>query len=322
MSNVKCKYFVGLHDLEIEDNTDLKEGIKLDNDVFLTNNKKVIKNLIPEKLIPAIGLSEYKNLLSLNAVVYMTIEIPKEKFDERISLVKFLKLNAILCQAFWLVKDNAVRMELGHLIYRTDIRTVLHSNYLSSMYTTHLGEFKSEKFNVKELESLNDLQNFLFYISQDKAKQNYTSLGDEHNRVQRAFLFIQAARCTYDIGVKVAEFCTAFECLFAVSTTELKHRLAEIIGIILGKDREEKLKIYRDIQKAYDLRSAVVHGDSIPSRYSKQEYQLLKETASNCDYYLREIYKRFKTDEDLFKTFAEKSKEDLQSYFMDLIFKD
>ncbi|GET33245.1 hypothetical protein PbJCM13498_21080 [Prolixibacter bellariivorans] len=320
MDEIECKLLVGLHDIQID--TNLKKGVELDTNVFLTNDKGIIKELIPEKLIPVIGLNEYHNLLSLNAFVYATIKIPKKKFDERTVLTHFLELNALLCQAFWLIKDNSVKMELGHLIYRKDNYLNTHSNYLSSMYTTQLGDSKLTKFSSGEIQHIGDLQRFLFFISQNKTKQKYTKLVKEHNRVQRAFLFIQSARCATDIGIKVAEFCTAFECLFAVSTSELKHRLAEIISILLGKEKKEKLEIYKHIQKAYDLRSAVVHGDSIPSRYSKMEFQLLKETSNNCDEYLRQIFNDFISDENLLNTFIDYPKDELQDYFLGLLFKE
>ncbi|WP_340833053.1 hypothetical protein [Polaribacter sejongensis] len=322
MNKVKCKLIVGLHDIEIDNNIDLKKGIELDTNVFLTNNKKVIEELIPEKIIPGMGLSEYNNLLSLNAIVYTIVEIPEKAFNERTILINFLDLNAILCQAFWLIKDNSVRMELGHLIYEKGNRLGLHSNYLSSMYTTQLGKQIPKKFNINELQTLGRFQKFLFDTLKNKTEQTYTSLVKEHNRVQRAFLFIQSARCADDIGIKVAELCTAFECLFSVSTSELKHRLSEIISITIGKDKTEKLIIYKHIQKAYDLRSAVVHGDSIPSRYSKMEFQLLKETVNNCDNYLRLVFNKFISDEELFSVFTENSKDELQSYFLNLIFED
>jgi|GEM_PF-6767218 len=322
MNIIKCNFLIGLHNITIDNKIDLKNGIELTKGFFMTNNKSIISELVTKDFIPVMGLNEYENIHTLSLVVYRRGGIPEEEFDERKDLIAFLKFNALLCQALWLIKDNAVLIELGHLIYVNNRLKTLHSNYLNVMYSNHLGESTTEEYTLDELQKIPEILTFLLSISEGKANQNYTNIINEYNRIERAFIFIQSARATYDVGVKVGQYCTAFECLFSVSNTELKHRLSETIGFLLGVDQASKRKIYNDMQKAYDLRSSVVHGDTISSKYSKQEYQLLKETAKNCDNYLREIFNKFFVDKNLFEIYAHKSNEELQSHILDMIFKD
>ena len=322
MNIINCNFLIGLHNITFDDEIDLLNGIQLSEGFYLTNNKSIITELITRDAIPIMGLNEYENIHTLSFVVYRKDGISEELFDERKDLIGFLKFNALLCQALWLIKDNAVLFELGHLIYTNKKKKTLHSNYLNVMYSNHLGESNTEKYTLVELKKIPEILTFLLSISEGKANQNYTNIINEYNRVERAFIFIQSARATYDVGVKVGQYCTAFECLFSVSTTELKHRLSETISFLLGNNQDTKRKIYNDMQKAYDLRSSVVHGDTISAKYSKQEYQLLKETAKNCDSYLREIFNMFFTNKDLFLIYAHKSNDELQSHILDMIFRD
>ena len=318
MSKMDCTFLITLHNLKISEN--LGTGIELDKNVFLTNDIETIKGLVTEKVIPIIGLSEYHNIINAGAVVYTNTQLDIDNFDERTSLIKFLKLSALLCQAFWLIKDTSVCSDLGHLIYIKDKSINVHSNYFTSQYFNCVGETAQTEFSLNELNLLSQYQYFLFHLSENKANQNYTALVTEHNRLQRASFFIQSARSQNDIGIRISQFCIALECLFSISNSELKHRLSETISLILGKGFEEKQKIYFDIQKAYDLRSSITHGDPIPAKYLKNDYQLLKDVCYNSDQYMRSIFTNLITDNILYHHLTKSSNDDLQKYFLGLIF--
>jgi hypothetical protein len=318
MSKLDCTFLVTLHHLKIPENLGI--GIELDKNVFLTNDDETIKGLIPEKLIPGIGLSEYRNIINAGAIVYTNAQLQIDKFDERLALIKFLKLSALLCQAFWLIKDNSVCTDLGHLIYKKNESISLHSNYFSSQYFNCTGETSKTDFSVDELNLLAHYQYFFFHLSENKSNHNYSALVTEHNRIQRASFFLQSARSQNDIGIRISHFCSAFECLFSISNSELRHRLAETISLILGKGSEEKGKIYFDIQKAYDLRSSITHGDPIPAKYLKNQYQMMKDVCYNCDEYMRKIFIRLTTDNILYHHLSKSGVEELQKYFLSYIF--
>ena len=96
-----------------------------------------------------------------------------------------------------------------------------------------------------------------------------------------------------DLPHKVANYCTSFEALVSTSSTELSHQVSERVAVLIGKDSAEAEKIYRDLKRAYDTRSKLVHGDQLTATNDRYLIE-----AQNCDKYLRRVLNTvlFETD--------------------------
>jgi len=53
---------------------------------------------------------------------------------------------------------------------------------------------------------------------------------------------------------------TVFEALLTTGQSEISHQVAERVAIILAKDADSRMALYKEIKSLYSLRSEIVHG--------------------------------------------------------------
>jgi len=98
---------------------------------------------------------------------------------------------------------------------------------------------------------------------------------------------------------KLINFIIAFEALFLKRALgELGYRLALRCAYFLGKDEEERKKIFEIVRGAYDIRSKIVHGASKSSNeilkiLNKLNLKTLEELSMQVEEYLRKSIKMF-----------------------------
>ncbi len=98
---------------------------------------------------------------------------------------------------------------------------------------------------------------------------------------------------------KLIDFITAFEALFLKGVEgELSYRLALRCAYFLGKDEEERKKIFEILRGAYDARSKIVHGEPTLSKsfnkiLNKLNLKSLAELSIQVEEYLRKSIKMF-----------------------------
>ena len=83
--------------------------------------------------------------------------------------------------------------------------------------------------------------------------------------------------------MKILHYCTAFEALFASSTGELTHQLAERVACFLEPPGEARVQIFKTFKLAYGFRSRIAHGGTVV----KKDLPELIEMSIACDDYLR-----------------------------------
>jgi hypothetical protein len=89
--------------------------------------------------------------------------------------------------------------------------------------------------------------------------------------------YIKLALEYFIISTEIKNISLAFVALniclevFVKGNLELKYRISRHLSIICGKNEESSLNIFQNIQKLYDLRSAIVHGEII------NKYEIVKE---------------------------------------------
>ncbi|KYG80731.1 HEPN domain-containing protein [Roseivirga echinicomitans] len=311
---IQAKYLINLYELKLPNEP---VNLNIEGNLYLSNNPKTIEDFFNEEAIPIAGINEVHHTYQSRTYLTDSEKHHESNFDERQNLIVALKKAVLFCQALWLLKDNSIRTELGHLIYTTQDGNILHSNYLSSLFNNALAQSATTEFKIGELEKAVHYYKLLYKISYIELSP-ITNLRKDTSRITRAYFFLQAARASNDLGTKISQYCTAFECLFSTSNSELKHRLSETVALFLGGNNP--LEQYKNMQLAYDLRSSIVHGSHVSTKYSKNNFQLLKETALNCDEYFRQSLKRILDDEAIFELFTNGKSEELNSFFLNLVF--
>jgi hypothetical protein len=93
---------------------------------------------------------------------------------------------------------------------------------------------------------------------------------------------------------KLIDYMISFESLFMKETQELRHRLSVRVSRFLKGKYNERKDLFSDFKKIYDIRSAIVHGESInPKDLKKLKVESLSELVSNVEEPLRESIKKF-----------------------------
>jgi hypothetical protein len=213
----------------------------------------------------------------------------------------------------WLAKDNAADSELGFLTYIPGLVQRTHSNALSVAYGMADGSKTVISFSRTELKEIRAY--YRAFVGEIDPPTPYGVLRSELGRTMRAFYWIQAGRAARGLGERIASFCTAMESLFATSSSELAHQLAERMALFLSDEPEDRLRIYREVKRAYGIRSRVVHGDVL--RQSKVAELL--ESSLACDALLRQTIQKAATNEEARKA-LEGGNDDLDQYFLGSLF--
>lgn len=96
----------------------------------------------------------------------------------------------------------------------------------------------------------------------------YRPLTWEVNRISTALSYFWSAIITKEPNQLFTNLSILLECLLSTDTQELAHKISERAAIILGKNSEDRLAIYKDIKKIYGQRSKIVHGEGVPAKGS------------------------------------------------------
>jgi hypothetical protein len=315
--NYKCIFFNNVHGLNSENiEMILSKRFKL----IISHDEKKIEKFYSPVVLTITGRAQYDLAVSLKKFVWTEFPCPKDENFEKIHSW-FLKASTIISNAFWLVKDNSIRFNTGHLSYMDDKSITVKSNTVNSQYSNCLGKKDVITYSKDEIINALEYFDFLFGITLSKEKGGLDHTSAEANRINRAYYFIDLARKTYDIGTKVSLHCSAFECLFSVATAELKHRLSETIANFIGGNFEEKKEYYCQIKEIYDLRSSVTHGSGINKKLFKNNEESLSKIGENCDNIMRQCILKIISDESLKSLYFSNNNDKISNFFTDLIFK-
>ncbi len=221
--------------------------------------------------------------------------------------------------ALWLVKDNAVNVELGFLEhpYRDPIRISVSSNSRAIRFSDAADEFPVYEFLEQELRDARDIYVALFEknaLQIDLALSTRT-VSPESTRFDRVLYFAQGARGASDLGMKVATYVTCFESLFSTETSELAHKLAERVAFFCGDTPATRFEVFKTVKVAYTIRSRTVHGDKLPAKLAAQA----KPTAQQCDALLRSALNKILTAPGMYEVFVG-SPDKLENYLTRLVF--
>ena len=234
--------------------------------------------------------------------------------------------------ALWLLRDNAVDVKAFYIEIGNENEDTVIKTWGSMILSNAVGTRSTETFTLEELRTA-----FERYITQagplvaasrDSIAPSLTPRGDDLTmqwtrvvaqkgvpRFARFWHFIMTGRGTSDLGIKIANYCTALESMFTTDSNELVHKIAERVACFLRTTGTERKEVFRHIKEAYSLRSKVVHGDVI----APAKLKIIATVAKNLDGYLREIMNLILEDPSIQQVFNRQA-DGLSEYFEDLIF--
>ena len=299
--------------------SNLGHGEKITDKIFITNDGSFIENLLSPFFHEVAGTLEAHYLKNTGAVAYSIEEtqpFPDDEAAIRFLLERLAEVKVFL-QMLWLVKDNSVNVDLGYLEHPYKSakpgRTNVSRNSFAHVFSTARGDVLTTEFTREELRRARHLRRdskwTVVLTPQVATDERFT-------RYDRAFYFLQAARASSDLGVKIANYCICFEALFSTDPQELSHKLGERIACFLEKDPANRIDVFHTIKRAYAIRSKIVHG----GKGSSKLWEQLREVSVSCDSIVRRILVRI-IEESSFQRYFQQATSDkeVEEYFVSLV---
>lgn len=294
---------------------DLLSGVSVGNESFITNHFGKIQNFLDAEWKSQLGEFEQSRFRHAGLYVYRTHtwEADEDKPDPTRLLTEWMYWNQRWLMNLWLVRDNAGSLSNGYAKSTTSPRLTNglvirpHFSYTDASGKTYAGQ--SVPFTKEEIEATTDMLRFWELEESESFMKVVLRSGEK--RLGRADEFLQRARMTEEIEIKIAMYCTCLEALFTTSNHELRHQLSERVALFLGQDPVERREIYSMMKTVYDVRSAVVHGGEVKDRYKA----LTPSDISNkCDEIVRRVFRKVYSESN------GKLRSDLDQFFLAKIF--
>jgi hypothetical protein len=281
--------------------------------IKLTNNLSFIQKYSHADFTEEIGLIEHRNLFDLApAVVFSEGHFDNEKITDIAFLNRHLDLLRIFFHCLWAVKDNAVDYELGFLFYASPLGHGTASNQFTGANYNCTGTFANTEFSVQEINQATELLKKTFIL--EERRNPVIIKAPEVGKIAISNYFVQNARISSDLGIKIANYCSALETLFTNDITELSHKLAERVSLFLESEIEKRKDIFKVVKKAYDFRSKVVHGAML----DKKQLENFQTLTTKLDDICRRVVTYCYTTEDSDHVFM-LSVDKQEEYFLNLI---
>lgn len=317
MSAKKYNFVTSLENFVVEGQ--LGSQWTLTADLKISTSMKVASKIVTPPLRRSIGDIEANAILSGNPFLYTITDYPLDNTSPESQLQILNSRLMIALQFFnllWLIKDNAVDFGSGFLQYPYESNVQMarvSANSWSTRYSTAKGELKVTKFSKTELQQAISMHRSLYgpKTTTDVSGSLTPSTAGTIDRIARAFFFLQGARAFQDPAQKVANYCTCFEALLSTSRFELSHQVAERVAVLIGEDTSNSLEIYRNIKKAYNTRSILVHGDELKPLEEQYVSQALY-----CDDYLRRALIAIFSNQEIADIIIRKSKQTIDEFFL------
>lgn len=203
----------------------------------------------------------------------------------------------------WLVKDNSINLKTYFAHNPSEGRYLMRSRGMQ--FSNCKGLFEDVSFTTQELEKCLELHGIVYELSgslkfDGKVKDSEAAKGkgiqssginevnyNDHNRLTRALLFLQGARTTTLLPLKISFYIGVLECLFSISDGEISHKVAERVALYLGSDFTQRDKFFKQIKTVYDIRSKFIHGQILPKGSRTSEELITK--SSEIDEILRKL---------------------------------
>lgn len=299
--------------IDLEFTQKLSEPIKLQDNTFITNNATHFRGYIKPEHYIGMGSLEGDFIYKGGPVVYKKC-LCKDIEGSHVALVEFMRDVHAFFMSLWIVKDNNANIELAFAISKKDSH--VHSNSLTYYNTQHNTDNTLITFTNDELEKVSELCQSHFIGMSAELEPSLTMSQKQIKRPQVAISFLQQARSSSDIGVKIANYCSYFEALISTNSAELTHQLSERAAFLLRDIPQERYEHFKKTKKAYGVRSKIVHGDVL----STSQLTSIEETSLHCDQVARELMDATLENADFLTALNDKDNSVLDEYLIKKVF--
>ncbi|MDR5860702.1 hypothetical protein FZZ93_07450 [Halomonas eurihalina] len=310
LTPLKVAFITALDFFEIKELS--KEPEEINDNLFLTNNKKHFSSFFTEKHIKNLGSLEYLHLTSGRPVIFSTKNF-STPFNPDTELLDFLREVQGFLYKTWLWKDNSANCQLAFALGTGFDLT--SSNCLPVFNSSASGENKALKITLKEAKELKNKYGISISAIKEKNFPEDTALKKHLGRLTVANHHIREARNNRDIGFKIANYCSFFETLFSTDSSELSHQLSQRVSFFLSKQPTERIHHYTLLKKAYSIRSKAVHGDMLDSKQKE-----LKKISQHCDQLARDCLIKISKSTRLSQLFNNGSRNEISNFLLEVIF--
>ena len=325
---IKLRFSQPTRGLRIQEN--LGPGISFSPLFYLTNDRSVIAKLLGPEIAVGMGVHYAQDVLTSEAVMYLEGEVSQtaEALGE-FGVDGFVHYCMEFLLSLWMVKDHAIDLLPAILRILPPDGKATHEVHwfgqinFDAVGKSHPVEFTSEEiriaceYNLDWVQKLTREQNPT--VATISPKQTQTNFESKSSRLLRFLCLLDRARTIPDLGVRLALFCSALECIFSTAKSEITHRVSERVAFFLESEGEKRKQMYQNVLEAYDIRSSVLHGSQIDSK----KLQNLDRVCRQTDEILRRVFKKIVRVPDDFHRFTDTnsiSEKSIKDYFEDMLF--
>lgn len=294
---MKFRFITILHYLKLD--TIKKRGVKIYPGARISNGSQILSKTLETELMRT-TLGDHSITEFINSV-YFYIDgafnhIHSKKDMDEIGdehALLYLRHAQAFARKLWEIKDNNVYVRDGFFIFYHNHfnEGFTYKASLAEIFTCATGEKKNSLFTGSEISSaINNfeppkIEDFEGERSESKwSGSKHLSKAFGSNRMVRAHYFIESARKSHVVSIKIVFYCHALECLFTVENSEVHPEIAERVSILLSSSKESKMKLFQLIKSAYSHRSRLLHG-----QYLKETESTLIEISNELDNVLRQL---------------------------------
>jgi len=314
---------MAIHFLAILRNIEVPPGppVEVVPGQYLHNDVGAILATFPSEFAPLVGVVDsnaYASAAACVAARWSDADLLDAVRAETLLNSLLAAIQSYL-MALWFVRDNCVMCEGGVLVYpkvagrRIGWHGIKHS--LGQYYWNATVQHAATSWRASELLSAREFaeRSRLVFASGSSPVSAHPSLPKGVNRLLRGLYYLENARTCSDVGVRIGAYVSCLEALFSTDSSELAHKLSERVAMFLSEDATERVTLYQDVKRAYNIRSKVVHGDEIDAK----QYAQLFDVSIRCDDLLRRVFGRVISDEAAQKLFLS-SKNEIDTFFLSL----
>ncbi|MGV2484793.1 UNVERIFIED_CONTAM: hypothetical protein FOS07_12145 [Bacillus mycoides] len=318
---MKYRFITTLHNMKLSNVKN--KGTEIFPGARISNGSKAICETLDTNLVRHTVGSITRESIKNSTYVYIDGEFEdihnKQEMDKVGAQHTFSLLRQIehFIHELWKVKDNNVYVMEGFLFaYNKHFENgYTYSASLTGVYSYSTDERNESTFSDSEL--ITAIQNF---VPSPNKEFNEKSFGGKHpnvdillknkgsQRMWRAMYFTVGARSSAVMPRKIVNYCNALECLFTTGKSEVNHKIAERVAIMLGTSVESKKALFQLVKKAYNFRSEMVHGQALKA---KEEDLVI--VSQGLDDILRKL---IVANHDVFS----KKDNEMDDFFLDLLF--
>jgi hypothetical protein len=311
---ISVSFFSGLEGIQLPSISG--RGDRFNDIYYITNDKSYIKNMV-SGLQSYMGSIEWRYISELCGVIihgsenlYLEVDRDLETEIEKMT-IKYLYGIMAFSGRLWLVKDNAAYQDRIWVIVRNYGKILfVHNNNINVRDSKSDGSYGIEKFTRDEMKFAR--------VATPKdvigswGNERPTALNSESSRFSRFDYYIQNARKTSDVALKVANYCSALESIVSSSGTEISHQVAERVSCLIEARGNSRIETYKNIKKSYDIRSKTIHGAS----FKEKNFNDIIRSSNNLDEICRKMSFMLLLNKENFMDIVRSSDQDFNDFFL------